>query len=149
MRWLRQRPHGVVTIEFALVALVFFPLLLGIMEFGRLFYTLNAAAEATRLGARLAAVCSPADVSKIKERMRFLIGGVSPDQISISYLPDSACDPVWSSASASRCESVTVELSGASFRPLIPYFGSPISMPPFTTTLPRELMDSTGNPACF
>ena len=40
-------------VEFAIVALLFFSLLLGIMDFGRLLFTWNAAAEATRWAAAL------------------------------------------------------------------------------------------------
>ena len=138
-------------VEFALVALlIFFPLLLGIMEFGRWLFTLNAAAEATRLGARLAVVCSnsSADIVKIKERMRFFVGTVTNNQISITYQPGAGCDTDWNADVANRCESVTVELNGATFTPLIPYFGVPVSIPPFTTTLPREFMKSASNPVC-
>lgn len=139
-------------VEFALVALlIFFPLLLGIMEFGRWLFTLNAAAEATRVGARLAVVCSnsAADIGKIKERMRFFVGGVTNAQISITYLPIDGCDTDWSAGATNRCESVTVQLNGATFTPLIPYFGVPLPIPPFTTTLPREFMKSSGNPTCY
>ncbi|MDD5333811.1 MAG: TadE/TadG family type IV pilus assembly protein [Rhodoferax sp.] len=140
-------------VEFALVALlVFFPLLLGIMEFGRWLFTLNAAAEATRVGARLAVVCgnSATDIARIKERMRFFVGTVRSDQISITYLPDggAGCNTDWTADAANRCESVSVELNGATFKPLIPYFGVPLQIPPFTTTLTREFMKSAGNPVC-
>lgn len=131
-----------VIVEFALVTLlIFFPLLLGIMEFGRWLFTLNAAAEATRLGARLAVVCSnsSADVVKIKERMRFFVGSLADDQIVIDYEPP-LCD-------TATC-TVTVSLVNATFTPLIPYFGVPVSIPPFTTTLTREYMNSAGNPVC-
>ncbi len=148
---LRKWQRGMVIIEFALVVLlVFFPLMLGIMEFGRWLFTLNAAAEATRVGARLAVVCSNSatDVVKIKEKMRFFIGGVSNDQISITYQPSASCNTDWSADASNRCESVTVQLSGATFTPLMPYFGVPVSIPPFVTTLPREFMKSNGNPVC-
>jgi len=146
-----QRLRGMVIIEFALVVLlVFFPLLLGIMEFSRWLFTLNAAAEATRVGARLAVVCSnsASDIVKIKEKMRFFVGGVNNDQISITYQPDAGCDTDWSADTANRCESVTVQLNGATFTPLIPYFGVPVPIPPFVTTMPREFMKSSGNPVC-
>lgn len=138
----RRQQRGVAIVEFALVTLfIFFPLLLGIMEFGRWMFTLNAAAEATRLGARLAVVCSNSstDVVKIKDRMRFFVGGLTNDQIVIAYAPP-ACD-------TAAC-TVTVSLVNTTFTPLIPYFGVPVPIPPFTTTLPREYMKSAGNPVC-
>lgn len=133
---LRQR--GVAAVEFALVALFFFTLLIGIMEFGRWLFTLNAANEATRWGARLAVVCDMND-SQIKSRMRRISGGLTNSQINISYSPV-ACD-------TSACL-VTVQLSGVTFTPVIPLFGVAVPVPSFATTLPRELMSSAGNPVC-
>ena len=50
-------------VEFALVAALFFTLLIGIMEMGRVLFYWNSAAEATRLGARLAVVCDLNDTT--------------------------------------------------------------------------------------
>ena len=63
---LRQR--GVAAVEFALIASIFFMLLIGIMEMGRILFYWNTATEATRLGARLAVVCDIGD-NAIKSRM--------------------------------------------------------------------------------
>jgi hypothetical protein len=53
----RARPQrGAATVEFALLAIVFFMVLLGIMEFGRLIYVWNTAQEVTRHAAREAVV---------------------------------------------------------------------------------------------
>lgn len=130
--------RGVAAVEFALVALFFLTLLIGIMEFGRWLFTLNAASEATRWGARLAVVCDMNDAD-IKARMRAISRGLTDEQISISYSP-AACD-------TSACL-VTVALSDVTFTPLIPFMGVAAPVPPYSTSLPRELMDSTDNPVC-
>lgn len=135
----RSSQAGAAIVEFALVALIFFTLLIGIMEFGRWLYTLNAANEATRLGARLAIVCSISDAPVIKARMHEM-GGIPVGNMVIDYLP-SGCD-------ASSCKTVTVRLSGATFSPLIPLMGGSYPIPEFATSLSRELMNSTGNPVC-
>ncbi len=49
--------RGAAMVEFALIALLFFIILFGIIEFGRAFFTYNTLVEATRRGARVAAVC--------------------------------------------------------------------------------------------
>ena len=54
---MKKHQNGATVIEFALVAVVFFTVLLGIMDFGRLLFTWNSAVEATRLGARVSVVC--------------------------------------------------------------------------------------------
>lgn len=135
----RHGQRGVELIEFALVALIFFTLLLGVMEFARWLFTLNAASEATRWGARLAVVCSM-DEANIKLRMRQILPEVSDAQISIQYAPP-GCGP-------QSCTSATVSLVNASFIPVMPFLGTSVTLPSFATTLPRELMNSSGNPVC-
>ena len=134
-RWKR----GATLIEFALVAMFFLTLLIGIMEFGRWLYTLNAANEATRWGARLAVVCSISDAPDIKAKIQ-VMGGIPVDNMDIEYEP-SPCDE-------SSCKTVNVRLSGATFSPMIPFMGGTYQIPEFATSLPRELMNSAGNPVC-
>lgn len=133
------RQSGAAIVEFAIVALVFFTLLIAVMEFGRWMFTLNAATEATRWGARLAAVCDKDDPS-IKQKMRFILASVTDAQIAIEYQP-AGCD-------ASNCSSVAVGLVNATFTPLIPFMGAAIPLPNFSTSLPRESMASTDNAVC-
>lgn len=135
-----RRHKGMALVEFALVALVFFTLLIGIMEFGRWLFTLNAANEATRLGARLAVVCSISDAADIKARMNQMVSGIPVGNMVIDYVPG-GCDE-------SNCKTVTVRLNGATFNPLIPLMGGAFPIPEFATSLPRELMNSAGNPVC-
>ncbi len=134
-----QRQRGAAIVEFALVAMIFLTALIGTMEFGRWLFTLNAASEATRLGARLAVVCSIGDAD-IKARMRQILASLTDAQIDVAYAP-AGCD-------ASNCKTVTVKLSGATFTPVVPFMGTAAALPPFTTSLPREYMNSAGNPVC-
>ena len=53
----KTRQSGATAVEFALVLLIFLTFLLGILDFGRMLFTWNAATEATRAGARYAVVC--------------------------------------------------------------------------------------------
>jgi hypothetical protein len=57
MRHLRHQQKGLYIVEFALVAALFFVLLFGAIEFARALFVWNTLTEATRRGARLAAVC--------------------------------------------------------------------------------------------
>lgn len=135
----RSTQRGVAAVEFALVALFFLTLLIGVMEFGRWLFTLNAEAEATRWGARLAVVCDMNDPD-IKLNMRRILNSVSNEQIQILYLP-AGCD-------ASSCKTVEVSIVNATFTPMIPFMGQAVPLPSFRTSLPRESMDSTNNPIC-
>lgn len=63
-RSLRSLQQGVAAVEFALVSLfIFFPLLLGIIEFGRAMFIWNAVQEITRHAARVATVTDFTDTS--------------------------------------------------------------------------------------
>lgn len=146
----RCRPsRGVGAVEFAIVAGIFFTLLLGVVEMGRLMWTWNAAAEATRLGARVAVVCdkSTTQTNLIKAQMvaRLPALAASAGTISIDYLdPPNAVN----TCTAATCKSVRVSLSGYTHSAIIPFIPMTVTLPPFSTTLRREYMSSTGNSVC-
>lgn len=139
-----SRQSGVAAVEFALLAIIFLSLLIGIMEMARVLFYVNTAAEVTRLGARMAVVCDVND-GDIKARMVNMLGLLQPSDITVTYSP-ALC-------TASTCESVTVSVSKQvqTFIPLVPLTAS---LPSFSTTLTRESMASTGpggetNPVCL
>jgi Flp pilus assembly protein TadG len=136
--------RGVTAVELAIVCVLFISVLLGVMEMSRLLWTWNAAAEATRLGARLAVVCDINDPS-IKTRMAQMLPALNPSNILIEYLDPG--QPV-NSCTAATCKSVRVTLSGYTHVPIMPFIPMSIAIPPFQTTLPKEFMQSTGNPVC-
>lgn len=138
------RQRGATAVEFAIVAAVFLMLLIGIVEMGRMLYYWNATAEATRLGARVAAVCDVDDTA-IKARMQNILEILPSAKISVVYQPG-GCD-------VNTCQMVTVSiLSGTSVATYIPYAPLALTLPPFSTTLPRESMrssvDGAANPVC-
>jgi Flp pilus assembly protein TadG len=133
-----SRQRGVAAVEFALIASLLFTLLLGIMEMSRVLFYWNTATEATRLGARLAVVCNQ-DAGAIKSKMQAMLNVLEPGNISVNYQP-SSCD-------VNTCRSVTVSITGLTVSTMIPFVPLNIDMPPFSTTLPRESMDSA-NPDC-
>jgi Flp pilus assembly protein TadG len=134
-----RRQAGVAAVEFAIVAAVFFMILIGAMEMGRLLWTWNAAAEATRLGARMAVVCDINEAA-IVTRMQERLPALQPSDVTIAYLPAGCSD--------ATCQSVQVTLSGYTHVPIIPFVPLSIPIPSFQTTLPREFMQSAGNPVC-
>lgn len=134
----RRTQRGAAVVEFALVAGVFFMLLIGIVEFGRVLYYWNTASEVARLAARTAAVCSISDASSVKTRARALLPLLSNANISISYTSDS----VAGTCTASDCEFVTVTLSNVQVPTLIPFMHVVLTMPPFSTTIPRESLQT-------
>lgn len=138
----RFNQRGVAAVEFALVAAILFTLLIGIMEMGRILFYWNTATETTRLGARLAVVCNQ-DASAVKFKMQEMLNILDTSNISVRYtdINDEICD------TDDTCRFITVSITGLTVPTVIPFVPMNITMPPFSTTLPRESMDSA-NPDC-
>jgi hypothetical protein len=119
-------------------------LLIGIIEFGRVLFTWNAAVEATYLGARTAVVCDPGSGSRpaVLARMSGILPGLEDANLSLVYEP-SGCNQ-------NNCEWVVVGITGLTVVPMIPLLGITLTVPPSTMRLPRESLDSAGgaNPVC-
>jgi Flp pilus assembly protein TadG len=140
---MQERQRGAAAVEFALVAIVFFMLLIGIVEMGRVLFTWNAAVEATRYGARVAVVCGLNDAA-ILSRMQKIMPALTATNVSVSYSP--------SGCSVADCQQVSVSIENVPVTTLIPRAAMTLMVPPFTTTLPRESMlnaiDGHPNPVC-
>ena len=135
--------RGAAAVEFAFVAIVFFTLLIGVVEMGRVLFTWNAAAEATRYGARVAVVCDLNDTA-VLTRMQRILPNLIAENLEVEYLPEGC--------SISNCQQVRVSLSGLTVQTYIPLVGAVLPVPPFSTTLPRESLssaiDGQSNPLC-
>jgi len=139
-----RRQIGATTVEFALALLLFFTFLLGIMDFARMLFTWSAAQEATRAGARYAAVCDDtAQQAQVLARMQALLPQINT--IGVAWSP--------AGCTASTCEGVTVTITGLNYQWISPIAGlaahAPISMPTFSTFLPREVMRQDPNSAAI
>jgi Flp pilus assembly protein TadG len=144
VRMSRRCQRGAAAVELAVVFALFCTALFGAMEMGRLLWTWNAAVEATRLGARMAAVCD-IDDPDIKARMRQRLPALSNSNIVIDYLnPPNAVN----SCTSANCKAVQVRLTGFVHQTIIPFLPLTVTMPAFQTTLRKEFMQSSGNPVC-
>ncbi|UXU85332.1 TadE/TadG family type IV pilus assembly protein [Burkholderia sp. S-53] len=136
----RRAQRGATVVEFALIASVLIMLLLGIFEFGRVLFYWNTASEAVRLGARTAVVCD-VNAAGVAKRVTALLPLLSSANVSVNYSPAS-CD-------INTCSFVTVSVTNVTVKTMIPFMNVTVRMPPFTTTLPRESLNSaTGGAAC-
>ena len=140
----RSLQQGLAAVEFAIVASLLFTLLFGVIEMGRLLWTWNAAVEATRLGARLAAVCDQND-SRIKTAMVGRLPALAAGNIAITYLNPPAADNTCTSAD---CKAVKVSLQGLRHPTFIPFVPLTLTLPAFSTTLRKEFMSSSANEVC-
>lgn len=137
-----RRIRGVYVVEFAIVGLLLFIVLFGVLEVGRLLFTVNTLNETVRRGARLAAVCD-IDDSEILRRAVFagvdktastIIGGLDSGDLVLSYLDADG----ESTTNFSLIRFVQVTLQGFEMNLLTPVLGGSITLQTFRAVLPRE-----------
>ncbi|WP_175775015.1 TadE/TadG family type IV pilus assembly protein [Burkholderia anthina] len=136
----RRAERGSTIVEFALIASILIMLLVGIFEFGRVLFYWGTASEAVRLGARTAIICD-VNSAGVAKRVTSMLPLLADANVSVTYTP-SGCD-------VTSCTFVTVSVTNVTVKTMIPFVKVAVTMPPFTTTLPREsLTSSTGGSAC-
>jgi len=135
---MRRGQYGAAAVEFGIIAILFFILLLGVVEMGRVLFTWNSAAEATRYGARVAAVCNLNDPA-ILARMKRIMPRLAAGNVVVSYTKTdgSSC-----TSDPSTCKLVTVKITGLQVTTYIPVVSTTLTVPPFATTIPTESLDS-------
>lgn len=136
---MRRSNRGITTVEFAIVGSLFLTLVLGVIEFGRALFVMNTLTEATRRGARLAAVCPVGDPAPANSAAfgGTMVAGLSTSNVQVQYLDVNGAPIASPSANFGSIRYVSVSITGFSQTLLIPGLPS-ISMSGFTATLPRE-----------
>jgi Flp pilus assembly protein TadG len=79
----RHSCRGQNLVEFSLVLPIMIISMLGILEFGLVYFTRASVENAAREGARYAAI-HPTDVSGIQTRVRRTVGGLDPSTLTIN-----------------------------------------------------------------
>ncbi|TDJ27977.1 MAG: pilus assembly protein [Gammaproteobacteria bacterium] len=142
-----RRQQGTTTVEVAIVGLVVMVLLFGVIEIARVFFVFNALNEATRRGARVAAVCQLNDPA-IAEITVFnpsgggaassLVPGLTTGNVVVEYLDQGGNvlgDPV---GSFGFIQFVRVSIAGFTHQLIIPLFTRTFTTPNFATAIPAE-----------
>jgi len=135
---MKKYQAGVTAVEFALVAVVFLTVVLGIMDFGRILFTWNAVAEATRLGARVSVVCDKNAARVLSDMQQFV--PITAANLQIDWYQG---NNISTSCDSTNCTGVAVSVSGLTITPVSPltWVGfSTLNVPGFSTYLPREIM---------
>jgi TadE-like protein len=152
----RRNERGTTIAEFAIVALLFFTIIIGIIEFGRLLYTHNALTDATRQGARYASLHHGATSDDELAVKRFvvygangkfdkdgnattapLIAGLTTDMVHVRF-DGVGSPPVY----GTNLGSTTVWIEGYQFSLGIPVLGRTLTLPKYVTT---AMAESAGN----
>jgi hypothetical protein len=139
---IRAKQIGLSTVEFALVAAVMFTMIFGVIEVARAFFVSSALDEATRRGARMAAVC-PVNDPAISQAAAFnnaVVPDLDAGDIAVEYLDSSGglvanpADP----AAFRLIRFVRVRVVGFQHQMFIPFVAALFVMPEYVTILPRE-----------
>jgi Flp pilus assembly protein TadG len=148
--------RGLSIVEFAIVAAVLFMLIFAVIEVGRAFFVASALDEATRRGARMAAVCQIND-GAIAQTAAFdnaVIPDLDAGDFAVEYLDGNGIvlGSPGTSATFRLIRYVRVRVVGYQHQMFIPFATAlaPFTMPEFATTLPRESLGISpeGNTPC-
>src|SRR5688572_30096044 len=80
-----RRARGAVVVEFALVTLLLILLLMGVVEFGRAWYTVHMLSSAAREGARVGAMLGGRDdrEAAIRARIEEVLSPTGVDEVTV------------------------------------------------------------------
>ena len=147
-----SRQKGLAAVETAIVGVVAMIVLFAVFEVARVFFVMNALEEATRRGARVAAVCQINDPA-IRQITIFnnsgtagaspLVFNLTTANVDLDYLDDTGGvvgDPTGNFIDIGF---VRVAITNYQHQLIIPLFIRTINMPDFTTVLPRESLGVT------
>ena len=143
----RNNLKGTTTVEFAIVAVAFIAIFFGVIEVSRAFFVLNALEEATRRGARVAAVCPIGD-PHIQQTAIFdssgsgsspILPNLTTGDIVVQYLNANGGIVANPNGNFLTIRYVRVSISNTYQTQLaIPFGNFVFNAPSFSTTLPRE-----------
>jgi Flp pilus assembly protein TadG len=148
---MKKSVQGLFTVEFAIIAAALFLILFTVIELSRIIWIWNTADEATRRGARVAAVC-PINHPAVLETTIFapagsgvpspILRGLTTSNVAVEYLD---ADGV-AETSFSLIKYVRVSLNNYTVTPLIPFVDKTFTLPSFETTIPSESLGFTPDP---
>jgi len=142
----RGKQQGTTAVEFAVVGLVFFMVLFGLIDFSRIFFSLAALDESTRRGARVAAVC-PVNDPAVAQVATFsgIIPTLGTQHISVEYLDeDGIVVGAPAGAGYGDIRYVRVRIQNFQLQTYIPGLQTVLQMPAFETTIPSESLGRVG-----
>ena len=142
-----NRQKGIVLVEFAIVGGIALLMIFAVLEISRAIFVANALTEATRRGARMAAVC-PINDPAIAQVATFNApgaGNISPiikyldtSDFALEYL-DRSGNVIGSPADNFQAiQYIQVRVANFEHELLIPFANITFTMPEFSTRLPRE-----------
>lgn len=152
---MKTKQKGLATVEFAIIGALFFVLLFGVIEFGRMLFVWSTLTEAARRGARVAAVC-PVNHPAIARITVFndestdggspILAALNNGNVTIEYLDQSGSVIADTVGNFGDIRYVRVRITGYQHTLLIPFFNNVFNAPQAETTLPRESLGAVPDP---
>jgi len=134
---MRASQRGLTTVEFAICGAVLLILMFGVIEFGRIIFTLNVLEEGARRAARVAVVCQ-VNNGAVESAARFVsLPGTAPS-VAVEYLNTSGAVIGNPTGSYSQIRYVRVRVFGYQMPLALPFLNASFSAPEFSSTLPSE-----------
>lgn len=133
---------GATAVEFALGLIIFLSFFLAVVDFSRMLWTWNAAGEATRWGARLAAVCGK-DSPIVLSRMQVLLPQLQGTQVAVNWYDRHGVNNSCTGSGDTACRGLQLQLTDIAYSWISPVgwsAGQLMPMPGFATYLPVESM---------
>ena len=142
----RRSQQGTTTVEFAIIGLLVMITVFGVIEVGRALFVMNALTEATRRGARMAAVCPVGDPKPASAAVFAnggggsspIVAGLTTANVQVQYLDVNGAPIANPAANFANIRYVNVRIVAFGQTLLIPSLVTTIPINGFSTTLPRE-----------
>jgi Flp pilus assembly protein TadG len=142
---IRRLEQGTTTVEFSIIGLLLMIVVFGVIEFGRALFVMNILTEASRRGARMAAVCPVGDPKSASVAVfgngggsSAVVAGLSTSNVQVQYLDVNGAPIANPTANFGSIRYVNVSIVGFSQSFVVPTLATSIPMNGFSTTLPRE-----------
>jgi Flp pilus assembly protein TadG len=131
----KNNERGATLVEFSIAATVFLTVMFGVIEFGRALWTHNALTDAARKGARYAVVHTATDVADVKKVVVY--GDTTSTNPIVDNLTTANVEVTYSAFTLDG-GTVQVTIKDYDFNFVVPFIGTKIRMPKYTTTLTGE-----------
>lgn len=141
----RRRQDGLTTVEFAIIGAVLFMVLFGVIEFGRALFVVNTLTEATRRGARMAAVCPVGDTAPASAAVfdggggeSAVVYGLTTGDVEIDYLDANGSVISNPTMNFGAIRYVRAAIINFTLPLIIPFIMPTLQLSGFAATIPRE-----------
>jgi len=132
----KDNQRGSTLVEFSIGVTVFATVMFAVLEFGRALWVHNALSDAARRGARYAAMHSTGDVNQVKNIVVYG-NSAGSGEVMLQNLSASNVDVTYNNFGM-NAGTVTVKITDYQLQLVIPFVGTRITMPNYSTTITAE-----------